>query len=181
MHIISQEFYVNELHYTIRSANIDDAQALSDLRLQLDGETENFDREQGEGFIDTKGFEEIIKKDTESPRNLCLVAVVDNRIVGFSRCAGSPLKRIAHKVDFGVGVLKEFWRFGIGKNFLKASVEWADANDIKKMALSVIETNDKAILLYKKLGFEVEGVLKNDKLLSDGNYYNTIVMGRIKA
>ncbi|MGE8000018.1 N-acetyltransferase family protein [Lysinibacillus sp. NPDC093190] len=181
MLINSQEFYSNELHYTIRSANIEDAQVLSDLRLQLDGETENFDREQGEGFIDTKGFETIIKEDSESPRNLCLVAVVDNRIVGFSRCAGSPFKRIAHKVEFGVGVLKEFWRYGIGKNFLKTSVEWADANDIKKMALHVVETNDKAILLYKKLGFEVEGVLKNDKLLSDGNYYNTIVMGRIKA
>ncbi|MEQ6353769.1 GNAT family N-acetyltransferase [Lysinibacillus sp. M3] len=180
MLINSQKFIVNELHYTIRSVNLEDAQALSALRLQLDGETENFDREQGEGFIDTKGFEAIIKEDTESPRNLCLVAVVDNRIVGFSRCAGSPFKRIAHKVEFGVGVLKEFWRYGIGKNFLNASIEWADANDIKKMALNVVETNDKAILLYKKLGFEVEGVLKNDKLLSDGNYYNTIVMGRIK-
>lgn len=51
----------------------------------------------------------------------------------------------------------------------------------KKMALNVVETNDKAIVLYKKLGFEVEGVLKNDKRLSDGNYYNTIVMGRIKG
>ncbi|MEY9979558.1 N-acetyltransferase family protein [Lysinibacillus sp. RC79] len=181
MLINSQQFTVNELHYTIRSANNEDAQALSDLRLQLDGETENFDREQGEGFIDAIGFEEIIKKDTANPRNLCLVAVVNNRIVGFSRCEGSPLKRCAHKVEFGVGVLKEFWRYGIGKNFLKASIEWADANDIKKMALTVVETNDKAILLYKKLGFEVEGVLKNDKLLSDGNYYNTIVMGRIKG
>lgn len=181
MHINSQEFNIKELHYTIRSANIEDAQALSDLRLQLDGETENFDREQGEGFIDTIGFEEIIKEDTVSPRNLCLVAVVDNRIVGFSRCEGFPLKRFAHKVEFGVGVLKEFWRYRIGKNLLKASIEWADTNDIKKMALNVVETNDKAILLYKKLGFEVEGVLKNDKLLSDGNYYNTIVMGRINA
>ena len=88
MRINSQEFNIKELHYTIRSANIEDAQALSDLRLQLDGETENFDREQGEGFIDTTAFEEIIKQDTVSPRNLCLVAVVDNRIVGFSRCEG---------------------------------------------------------------------------------------------
>ncbi|HCF51897.1 MAG TPA: GNAT family N-acetyltransferase, partial [Bacillus sp. (in: Bacteria)] len=31
---------------------------------------------------------------------------------------------------------------------------------------------------YKKLGFEVEGILKNDKRLSDGKYYNTVVMGR---
>ncbi|MFJ7732621.1 GNAT family N-acetyltransferase [Lysinibacillus sp. NPDC097231] len=181
MLINNQEFHVNGLRYTIRSANIEDAPALSDLRVQLDGETENFDREQGEDYIDIVGFEQIIRVDTESPRNICLVAVVDNRIVGFSRCAGSPLKRLAHKVEFGVGVIKEFWGYGIGKNLLKTSIDWADANDIKKIALQVLGKNDKATKLYEKLGFTVEGILKNDKRLSDGNYYHTIVMGRWKA
>ncbi len=49
---------------------------------------------------------------------------------------------------------------------------------MKKISLQVLETNEKAINLYKKLGFEVEGVLKNDKRLLDGKYYNTVVMGR---
>lgn len=26
---------------------------------------------------------------------------------------------------------------------------------------------------------EVEGILRNDKILSDGRYYNTIIMGRL--
>lgn len=47
------------------------------------------------------------------------------------------------------------------------------------LTLNVLETNEKAISLYKKYGFEIEGVLIKDKLLSDGNYYNTIVMGRL--
>ena len=42
----------------------------------------------------------------------------------------------------------------------------------------MLETNEKAIQLYQKLGFELEGILKNDKRLSDGKYYNTVVMGR---
>ncbi len=36
----------------------------------------------------------------------------------------------------------------------------------------------KAIDLYKKLGFEKEGTIRADKRLSDGKYYNTIIMGR---
>jgi len=44
--------------------------------------------------------------------------------------------------------------------------------------LSVLETNDKAIKLYEKYGFETEGILKKDKRLSDGNYYNTVLMGK---
>ena len=74
--------------------------------------------------------------------------------------------------------LKEFWGYGIGKNLLKQSIAWADSTGITKITLNVLETNEKAIALYKKLGFAIEGTLRNDKILSDGKYYNTIVMGR---
>lgn len=178
MIINKQEFYVNGLHYTVRSAIEKDAKELSQLRLQIDGETENLDREKGEAFIDVPGFEQMIKTDTQNPRNLFLVALVHDRIVGFSRCEGNQLKRFSHKVEFGVCVLKDFWAYGIGKNLLKESITWANSNGIKKITLNVLETNDKAIELYKKHGFEIEGILKKDKILSDGKYYNTIIMGR---
>lgn len=178
MRVMQQEFTVKDLHYRIRSANETDAKKLSEVRLQTDGETENLDRERGEAYIDEPGFKQIIKVDTESLNNLFLVAEVDEEIVGFSRCAGNSLKRTSHKVEFGVCVLKEFWGYGIGQNLLKKSIDWADSNEIKKMNLSVLETNGKAIKLYEKYGFEVEGTLKNDKLLSDGKYYHTILMGR---
>ncbi|MDQ0888617.1 ribosomal protein S18 acetylase RimI-like enzyme [Paenibacillus sp. V4I9] len=178
MIISNKEFHVNGLNYTIRSTIETYAKDLSELRLQIDGETENLDRERGESFIDVSGFEQLIHTDTLSPRNLFLVAVADKRIVGFSRCEGTYLKRFSHKVEFGVCVLKDFWGYGIGKNLLKESIAWADSNDIKKITLNVLETNTKAIELYKRLGFEIEGILKKDKILSDGEYYNTIVMGR---
>jgi RimJ/RimL family protein N-acetyltransferase len=177
--IVNQKvFTCNGLNYIVRSAVEADAKKMSQVRVQIDGETENLDREQGEAYIDELGFKEIIKEDTESARNLFLVAEVNGRIVGFSRCEGNKLKRTSHKVEFGVCVLKEFWGYGIGKNFLAKTVDWADTTGIKKITLNVLETNDKAIQLYQKYGFEIEGFLKNDKILSDGNYYTTIVMGR---
>lgn len=178
MIIDKQEFYINGINYTIRSAIDRDAKELSELRLQIDGETENLDREKGEAFIDVPGFEQMIKLDTEKSRNLFLVAVVHDRIVGFSRCEGNHLNRSSHKIEFGVCVLKDFWGYGIGKNLLQESISWADSNGIKKITLNVLETNDNAIKLYKKLGFEIEGILKKDKILSDGKYNNTIIMGR---
>jgi len=173
-----KEFYVRNLLYIIRSANKNDAKNLSEVRVQIDGETENMDREAGEAYIDELGFTQLIKKDTEAPHNLFLVCEANGRIVGFSRCEGNPLKRMSHKVEFGVCVLKDFWGYGIGTNLLNETIRWADTNQIKKMTLNVLETNEKAKTLYKKYGFEEEGVLKNDKLLSDGNYYNTVIMGR---
>jgi RimJ/RimL family protein N-acetyltransferase len=181
MIIKRQEFHINGLTYTIRSAAETDAEQLSKIRVQIDGETENMDREAGEGFIDKIGFQEIIKTDSEEVKNLFLVTEVHNRIVGFSRCEGSNLKRLSHKVEFGVCILKEFWGYRMGKILLQQSIHWADENEVKKISLQVLETNEKAIQLYKKLDFEVEGVLKNDKRLSDGKYYNTVVMGRVNS
>ncbi|WP_129691620.1 GNAT family N-acetyltransferase [Gottfriedia acidiceleris] len=180
MKIQYQKFTINGLQYIIRHAVLTDAKQLSSLRVQIDGETENLDREAGEAFIDPKGFEQLIISDTETIKNLFLVAEVQDKIIGFSRCEGSQLKRLSHKVEFGVCVLKEYWGYGIGKHLLKQSISWADSNDVHKINLCVLETNEKAINLYKKLGFEIEGVLKNDKLLSDGRFYNTILMGRFK-
>lgn len=180
MIINRQEYKVKNLTYSIRSAVKSDAKRLSDLRLQIDGETENMDREKGEAFIDQAGFEGIIERDTNHPKNLFLVAEVGESLVGYSRCEGSDLKRFAHKVEFGLGVQKDFWGYGIGKNLMKQSISWADSNGVTKMVLNVLETNKTGIELYKKLGFEIEGLIKNDRILSDGNYYSTYMMGRIK-
>ncbi|MFP7296670.1 GNAT family N-acetyltransferase [Neobacillus niacini] len=179
MIVSAKEFIINSLRYSIRSAAEKDAKGLSDVRVQIDGETENLDREPGEAYINETSFKRIIKEDSERGNHLFLVAEVNDRIVGFSRCEGNQLKRSCHKVEFGVCVLKEYWGYGIGKKFLEESIRWADIAGIKKINLNVLETNENAIKLYRNYGFEIEGILKNDKLLSDGNYYNTILMGRL--
>jgi hypothetical protein len=83
MIIEAQAFEVKGLTYTIRSARLQDAGQLSALRLQVDGETENLDRVQGEGFIDPAGFAELIAADTDNSRHIFLVAEVQGRLAGF--------------------------------------------------------------------------------------------------
>ncbi|MNI92548.1 Spermidine N(1)-acetyltransferase [compost metagenome] len=103
---------------------------------------------------------------------------MDGRLAAFCRCEGNLLKRMAHQAEFGIGVLQEYWGLGIGSHMLSAAIAWAEACGLRKLTLKVLETNRNAIALYQKLGFTEEGLLKNDKLLSDGKYYNTVAMGR---
>lgn len=180
MIIKEQDYYINGLNYIIRSAREADAKTLSEIRVQIDGETENMDRESGEAYMDEEAFRLLIKEDADSSRNIFLVAAVEGKPVGYCRCEGSRLKRLTHKVEFGVCVLQACWGHQIGKKLLEQSISWADSNGVKKITLNVLETNEKAIRLYRESGFEVEGVLRQDKKLSDGNYYNTVVMGRIR-
>lgn len=179
MIINPQEFHVKDLKYTIRSAALSDAGDLSELRLQIDGESENMDREKGEDFIDPAGFEAIIETDTRHPRRLFLVAEADGKLIGYSRCVGHDLKRFVHKAEFGLGVLKDFWGYGIGKKLMTETLAWADAAGLQKIVLyGVLENNERGIALYKSLGFEIEGCMKKDRILSDGNYYSTYMMAR---
>lgn len=180
MRIDAQVVENNGLCYTVRSAVPEDAGLLSALRLKVDGETENLDRVPGEGYIDPGGFAALIAADTDHRRKLCLVADVGGRLAGFARCEGSELQRLAHRAEFGVGVLQEFWGYGIGRSLLQEVVRWADREGLEKLNLQVLETNHKAIRLYESLGFEVEGILRRDKRLADGQFYNTVVMGRLR-
>lgn len=178
MIVEAKKFSRHGLDYVIRSAVVSDAGSLSEVRVLIDGETEHLDRYPGEGFIDATGFADVIENDSTKERNLFLVATVNERIVGYSRCEGTYLRRFAHKVEFGVGVRRNFWGHGIGKNLLLQSTRWADSNGIAKMTLSVLETNAAAVQLYRHCGFEIEGILRRDRLLADKQYYNTLVMGR---
>lgn len=166
--------------YLIRPAVRDDSSQLAVARLQIDGETEYMDRECGEDYLDASAFRRIIQQDSDMDNHLFLVAEARGKVIGFSRCIGSGLRRSAHKAEFGVCVLKQFWGCGIGGHLLRESITWADEIGLEKVSLSVLETNVKAIQLYEKNGFEVEGILKKDKRLLDGRYYNTVMMSRFK-
>ena len=128
--------------------------------------------------MDIAGFRELIQMDNLKRSNLFLVAVVSDEIVGYCRCAGSELEAFSHQVEFGVCVARSFWGYGIGRELLKACLQWVDEQGIEKVTLKVVASNDKAIRLYEVSGFEVEGVLKRDRRHADGQYYDTVVMGR---
>lgn len=177
--IIDRVFQKKGLRYRVRLATRADAEELSAIRLKIDGETEHLDREAGEDFLTAADFMRIIDEDQAEARNLFLVCEINQQVIGFLRAKGNRLKRTNHKVDFGIAILKEYWGYSIGQQMLVSMIDWADSTGIRKIALQVLETNESAIALYKKLGFEVEGILKEDKYLSNG-YQNTLVMGRIK-
>ena len=145
----------------------------------LEPETENLDREPGEGLLTPEDFEKLIYEDSVAERTIFLVAEVEGKISGFTRLEGSKLSRFRHKAEFGICISKEYWGLGIGKVLLENVLMWADTVGIEKISLTVVQTNTKAIQLYKTYGFVEEGLLIKDRIHKDGNYYNTVIMGRL--
>jgi len=106
------------LTWILRCPTKYDAIELSKLRVKIDGETENLDRESGEGLLTPEDFKKLIYEDLIAKNTIFLVAEVEGKIVGFTRCQGSKLSRFRHKSEFGICISKEYWSHGIGKVLL---------------------------------------------------------------
>ncbi len=59
MRIQPKKFIHEDFNKVIRLASVTDAEALSKVRLQIDGETENSDREKGEGHLNREDFQQM--------------------------------------------------------------------------------------------------------------------------
>lgn len=179
MIIENKRIECKSLTWILRCPTKYDAIELSSLRVKIDGETEYLDRESGEGLLTPEDFEKLIYEDSIAGKTLFLVAEVEGEIVGFTRCEESKLSRFRHKAEFGICISKVYWGYGIGKVLLENMLMWADTVKIEKISLTVVQTNTKAIQLYKRYGFVEEGLLIKDRIHRDGNYYNTVIMGRL--
>jgi ribosomal protein S18 acetylase RimI-like enzyme len=99
----------------------------------------------------------------------------DVEVVGW--CDVTPLSRPtqAHRGVFGVGLLPQFRGQGIGTKLTQTALAAARAFGLHRVELTVREHNTGAIELYRKAGFEIEGV-QRDAVLVDGVYENVVCM-----
>jgi ribosomal protein S18 acetylase RimI-like enzyme len=99
----------------------------------------------------------------------------DGEVVGWSDVTPMSRPTQAHRGVFGVGLLQQFRGQGIGTKLTKKAIAAARAFGLHRVELTVREHNTGAIGLYKKQGFEIEGV-QRDAVLVDGVYENVVCM-----
>lgn len=108
---------------------------------------------------------------------LYLLALLEETIVGTLTFEAGARPRVRHAGEFGVSVLKEYWGIGVASSLIDALLAWSkNGNIIKKINLRVRADNQRAISLYQRKGFVVEGALKKEIFL-DGTYYDNLWMG----
>jgi len=101
------------------------------------------------------------------------VAVFEGEIVGELRVESSW---------YGVGeigmMVAAGWRGrGVGTALMVAAIDWARAQGLHKLALSVFPHNDAAMALYRKFGFVEEGRRASHMRRANGELWDLIDMG----
>lgn len=88
-------------------------------------------------------------------------------------------RKVSHQGDFGIGVRADWRGRGIGRVLIETLIEWAAAHDtIEKIFLGALSTNQRAIQLYKRLGFRKEAIRRSFFKLGPGRYVDDVVMSR---
>lgn len=119
----------------------------------------------------------------ETPESLYnLAAVVDGRVVGMAGVETFPNKpRRRHVGAIGICVHDDWQGKGIGTALMRAILELADNwLNLRRLELEVYADNEAAISLYERMGFEVEGTLR-EHAFRDGQYVDTKMMGRLRV
>lgn len=169
----------NNIEVMIREATKEDAQNMIDFYNIVGGETDFLSFGVNEFKRDLQEYEEYITATSKEPNSIMLLALVDSEIISIATINSSQKERTKHVGTLGIVISKKYTGLGLGKILMNDLIEWAKQNRVtKKVSLVTNERNTIAIELYKKLGFEVEGLLKQDNFIR-GAYSNTVMMGLI--
>ena len=142
----------------IRRATALDAEAILEYCKIVGGESDNL-------TFGSEGLPTTVEKEREylenilhSDKQLFLVAVNDNEIVGTANLSNYTRPRLAHRGEIGISVKKSMWGKQIGSRFMEEILCFAkDSANIEIISLEVRSDNKRAIALYKKFGFETIG------------------------
>ena len=165
--------------FSIRPTRPDDAQALNDHIRRIAEEPNNmisFSR--GEYQRTAEEERKRIVHALDSPNSHMIVAVAQNEIIGMCRCFGSTgVER--YTTGLAILVHREWRDQGVGTALMKDMIAWARDNPVvHRVEFTVYTHNQRAVHLYRKLGFHEEGIRK-EAYFKDGRFVDAYLMAML--
>lgn len=118
---------------------------------------------------------QLINEIHQDPNSLMIVAKDGSEIVGLGSLIGNKKRRLSHRAGIGVSVLKSYWHHGIGSNLMAILIGYAIEAGVEIIDLEVVTSNENAIALYQKYGFEIIATYENFMKV-DNNYIDAYIM-----
>jgi RimJ/RimL family protein N-acetyltransferase len=112
-----------------------------------------FTRERVEGWTKNIDYNNILA---------IVAAIGDQRIVATASLHFNSQEVLRHRAELAITVHDDYQNMGIGTTLLSHLLDIARERGLKKVYLTVRADNKRAIGLYRKFGFEIEGHLKKE-------------------
>lgn len=165
---------------TFKELNIEDIDRFWNFLNALDRETSYMMYEPGEREqrTDIQELRTDIQSNVKSGRDFLQIAVDDHEIIGYIRAERGGFNRTAHTAYIVIGILRDHSGKGIGTAFFRHLDQWAEANGVIRLELTVECHNENARHLYEKSGFKIEGT-RVRSMLVDGSFVDEYYMSKL--
>ena len=167
----------NGIGVSIREAAPKDAEKMIAFYNRVGGESDFLSFGEGEFLTPLSEYELFLASVKQEQNALIVVAEKEEKITSIASITSSQNPRNKHVGTLGIVVEKSYRGLGLGRQLMIELIEWARTNkQTKKIELVTREDNQRAISLYRELGFQTEGLKEKDTYIN-GVYYNTVLMG----
>ena len=165
----------------LRCPRVEDAAGMLACMAATVSETPYLVREPDEAASITIEQEEaFILRQLEDERTLMLLAEVDGAIAGICHLMPvSGMRRMLHRCSLAISLLSAHWGLGLGRAMMTAMLEAAPGLGYEQAELETVTTNERALRLYRSLGFAACGTLPRAMKYADGSYADLCQMIRL--
>ncbi|MBM7643462.1 GNAT family N-acetyltransferase [Streptococcus loxodontisalivarius] len=161
-------------------AEVSDAKALLDFLDKVGEQSDFIDIDESGMQMSLAQMEESLSYRLESTNNICLIAKLGERVIAMLNVAADFREQTRHIGDIFIVVDKDYWGYGLGQTLMDLCLDWAqETEDISRLELTVQARNERAVHVYQKFGFEIEGVKKRGAKLKDGEFLDVYLMGKL--
>lgn len=108
-----------------------------------------------------------------------LAVTESNDVVGWCDVVPNAREGFRHSGQLGMGVASNARGVGLGRRLATAAIEGAWARGLERVELEVFASNERALGLYRSLGFAVEGMRRRARKL-DGVYDDNVLMALLR-
>ena len=142
----------------LRNGTEQDGQSLLDIFNLTHAQTDYLLSYPDESAMTAEQEAQFLKEKEESENEIELLAILGRSVVGSAGfgCVGKQ-EKVKHRAEFGISVDKAYWGLGIGRALMEACIECARKAGFVQMELEVAAENEKALALYKSVGFKEYG------------------------
>ena len=125
-------------------------------------------------------FDNMLKRPIET-QPLAIEIQIENEWKIIGNIAIFDFDKIAHSAEVGIVIgEKEFWGKGYGTKALKLILKHGFGTlNLNRISLQVYGLNDRAIRVYNKVGFVLEGTMR-DAVYRQGKYYDVHIMSILR-
>jgi RimJ/RimL family protein N-acetyltransferase len=162
----------------VRQIEERDAERFLELAKALDAETVYRPYDSGERRTTVEEQHEIIRRIRAADNHTILLAEFEGQLVGCLEASGGSYQKTYHTVHVIVAILLRFTGQGIGTRLFEELERWASERGLHRLQLSVMLDNPRALRLYQRLGFQIEGV-KRHSMRIKGLYVDEYSMSKL--